>query len=91
MNNITITYCAKCRWLLRSTWMAQEILTTFEGQIDELTLLPKTDGIFKVHVNNSLVWCRKEMGGFPDITTLKQKVRDVIAPDMNLGCIDRKK
>lgn len=90
MNKISITYCAQCRWLLRSTWMAQEILTTFDGEIDELTLIPSTGGIFQIQANNTLIWCRKAMGGFPEITELKQRVRDVIAPEMSLGCIDRK-
>ncbi|WP_259396697.1 hypothetical protein [Psychromonas sp. SR45-3] len=29
-------------------------------------------------------------GGFPEITELKQLVRDVIPPDKDLGSIDRK-
>ena len=40
--------------------------------------------------NGTLIWSRKEKGGFPEITELKQLVRDVIAPDKDLGCIDRK-
>ena len=36
MNKIEIKYCAQCRWLMRSTWMAQEILTTFDQEVDEL-------------------------------------------------------
>ena len=35
MNKIEIKYCSKCRWLLRSSWMAQEILSTFEEEVDE--------------------------------------------------------
>jgi selenoprotein W-related protein len=31
------------------------------------------------------------MGRFPEITELKQCVRDAIAPDKDLGCMDRKK
>jgi len=91
MNKIEIKYCAKCRWLMRSTWMAQELLTTFEDDINELALLPGSGGIFEIIANGKLVWSRKDMGGFPDIAQLKQGVRDVIAPDRDLGCIDRKK
>ncbi|MDZ7934204.1 MAG: Rdx family protein [Emticicia sp.] len=29
---ITLEYCPKCHWLLRSAWLAQELLTTFGGQ-----------------------------------------------------------
>lgn len=90
MNKIEIKYCAQCRWLMRSTWMAQEILTTFDGDIDELSLQPGTGGIFEIIANGKRIWSRKEDGGFPEITTLKQIVRDAIAPDKDLGCIDRK-
>jgi len=70
--------------------MAQELLTTFDQEIDELTLRPGTGGIFEVHANGQRVWSRKDDGGFPEITVLKQKVRDVIAPDRDLGHVDRK-
>jgi selenoprotein W-related protein len=89
-NCITITYCTQCRWLLRSAWMAQELLTTFEQEIGELTLKPGTGGIFEVWANGQLVWSRKAEGRFPEITELKQRVRDHIAPERSLGHADKK-
>lgn len=90
-NHITITYCTQCRWLLRSAWMAQELLTTFDQELAGLTLRPGTGGIFEVTANDQLVWSRRDNGGFPEITELKQRVRDVIAPERDLGHADRKK
>jgi len=90
-NKIEIKYCSQCRWLMRSAWMAQELLTTFEGDIDELTLLPSTGGIFEITANGELIWSRKAQGRFPEITELKQSVRDAIVPNKDLGCMDRKK
>jgi len=90
-NKIEIKFCSQCRWLLRSSWMAQEILSTFDGEVDELSLQPGTGGIFEVIANGELIWSRKEKGRFPDIKELKQLVRDVISPDRDLGHIDRKK
>jgi len=90
MNKVEIKYCSQCRWLLRSSWMAQEILTTFDGEINELSLQPGTGGVFEVIANGKRVWSRKEKGRFPEITELKQLVRDVISPDKGLGHIDRK-
>lgn len=69
--------------------MAQELLTTFDGMVDELTLKPGSGGIFEVWVNDTRVWSRKEQGGFPEIKQLKQLVRDRIAPDHSLGHSDR--
>lgn len=91
VNKVEIKFCTQCRWLLRSSWMAQELLTTFDQEITELSLIPSTGGLFEVVANGQLVWSRKEQGRFPEITELKQVVRDVIAPDRPLGHVDRKK
>jgi selenoprotein W-related protein len=90
-NRVEIVYCTQCRWLLRAAWMAQELLTTFEEEIAELTLKPGTGGIFEIRANGALIWCRKEKGRFPEITELKQLVRDHIAPGRDLGHADRRK
>ena len=90
-NKVEIRYCTKCRWLMRATWMAQELLTTFDGEIHELSLQPGDGGIFEVSANDELVWSRKQAGRFPEITELKQRVRDVISPEKDLGHADRKK
>ncbi|HLF96834.1 MAG TPA: SelT/SelW/SelH family protein [Methylococcaceae bacterium] len=89
-HRIEIHYCTQCRWLLRAAWMAQELLTTFDREIAELSLKPGTGGVFEVWANGELVWSRKDQGRFPEITELKQRVRDRIAPDRNLGHSDRK-
>ncbi|HDZ09484.1 MAG TPA: hypothetical protein ENH93_12525 [Pseudohongiella sp.] len=47
--------------------------------------------MFEVSANNHLLWSRKENAGFPEVTELKQRVRDVIAPEHYLGHVDRKK
>jgi selenoprotein W-related protein len=90
-DRVEILYCTQCRWLLRAAWMAQELLTTFDQEIGELTLKPGTGGIFEVWANGELIWSRKEQGRFPEITELKQLVRDRIAPGRSLGHADRKR
>ncbi|WP_010181123.1 SelT/SelW/SelH family protein [Aquimarina agarilytica] len=90
-NKIEIHYCKQCRWLMRSSWMAQELLTTFDQEIYELTLKPGTGGVFEIIANDQLVWSRKRENRFPEITELKQLIRDVIAPEKSLGHADRKK
>lgn len=75
---------------MRAAWMAQELLTTFDQEIAELALKPGTGGIFEVRANGVLVWSRKDEGRFPEITELKQRVRDQIAPGRSLGHADRK-
>jgi selenoprotein W-related protein len=87
---VAITYCTQCQWLLRAAWMAQELLGTFGQELGEVALVPGTGGIFRITVDDDLIWDRKEQGGFPDITVLKQLVRDRVAPDRDLGHSDRK-
>lgn len=89
-NRIEIHYCTGCRWMLRAAWMAQELLSTFEGDIAELVLKPTTGGVFEVHANGERLWSRHEQGGFPEIKVLKQRVRDCIDPSRDLGHSDRR-
>ena len=72
--------------------MAQEILTTFENEIDEVTLKPHKDksGVFQIACNQELIWCRESDKGFPDIKELKQRIRAHVLPEKELGHIDRK-
>lgn len=85
---VEIEYCTQCRWLMRAGWTAQELLTTFPTELGEVALVPGTGGIFAVRVDGAPVWDRKERGGFPELAPLKQLVRDLIAPDRELGHSD---
>jgi len=87
---VEIVYCTGCRWLLRAAWMAQELLTTFEHELGEVALVPGSGGIFEVRVNDALIWSRQAEGRFPEIKELKQRIRDLIAPDRDLGHADRR-
>ncbi len=88
---VSIDYCRQCRWLLRAAWMAQELLTTFEEELGGVTLVPGTGGVFIVRVEDEIIWSRKEKGRFPEITELKQLVRDAVAPDKQLGHSDARR
>ncbi|MCR9066767.1 MAG: SelT/SelW/SelH family protein [Cytophagales bacterium] len=89
---LTIVYCPKCGWLLRSAWMAQELLTTFETELEEVSLKPsKIGGAFQILANDKVILDRKTFGGFPEPKVLKQIVRDAIAPTKDLGHSDSKK
>jgi selenoprotein W-related protein len=89
MHRVEIHYCTQCRWLLRASWMAQELLSTFDGDIESLTLRPGTGGVFDIHLDGQMLWSRKGEGRFPEITELKQLLRDRVAPTRDLGHIDR--
>ena len=86
---VEIAYCSQCRFVLRATWLTQELLMTFNEELGEVALVPGTGGVFEVMVDGRPVWSKKERGRFPDSKELKQLVRDLIAPEKNLGHSDR--
>ncbi len=86
---VEIEYCTGCRFLLRAAWLAQELLTTFEAELGEVALQPGEGGVFEVRLGETVLWNRKAEGRFPEAKELKQRLRDVIAPEKSLGHSDR--
>lgn len=83
---VTISYCPKCGWLLRSSWLSQELLTTFSDELGGVLLQPSpTPGTFQISVADTSLWCRKRDGGFPQAAELKRRVRNHVAPTRELG------
>ena len=86
---ITIEYCTGCRWLTRASWLAQELLITFESDIEGVILKPSlVSGTFKVSSDSEIFWDRKTEGGFPELKVLKQVIRNSISPEKDLGHSD---
>lgn len=85
---IAIRYCTQCNWMLRSAWLAQELLSTFGQDLAEVALVPATGGVFEVHADDELLWSRKAEGRFPEAKELKQRLRDACLPERELGHSD---
>jgi hypothetical protein len=45
--------------------------------------------VFQIDYNDVVIWERQKDGGFPDVKTLKQRVRDQLDPGRSLGHVDR--
>lgn len=69
--------------------MAQELLETFSESVESVAIHPAETGTFRILVGDVVVWDRREENGFPQPKELKQRIRDIIAPDKDLGHIDR--
>ncbi|MDR5904381.1 SelT/SelW/SelH family protein [Franzmannia qiaohouensis] len=89
MSRIRIHYCTQCQWLLRSAWLAQELLSTFGEALDEVALVPSHGGHFEIFYDGESIWERKRNDGFPDSKALKRLVRDRLDPERDLGHVDR--
>ena len=91
---VSIEYCTQCNWMLRSAWLAQELLTTFNGTLEVVSLVPNHNngGVFEVQVATEAgvetVWSRADEGGFPESKVLKQRVRNLVDPERSLGHSD---
>ena len=88
--NVSIEYCTGCKWLLRSAYLAQELLTTFEKDLGSVSLQPNSErpgGVFIIRVDGKKIWDRRDENtkGFPETKTLKQLIRDEINPTLSLG------
>jgi len=86
---LEIEYCTQCRFVLRATWMTQEFLMTFADILSGVVLVPGTDGVFEIRLDDEILFSRKTAGRFPETKEIKQLIRDRIAPDMDLGHSDR--
>lgn len=87
---VEIEYCSQCRFVLRASWLAQELLFTFADELAEVALIPGTGGVFEVRLNGERLWNKEETGRFPEPKEVKQLIRDRIAPQKDLGHSERK-
>jgi len=82
---VEITYCTRCKFLLRAAWLAQEILTTFESDVEEVALRPGSGGIFEVRLNSEMIASNADGGTMPDVAQVKRLLRDRIASGRKIG------
>lgn len=82
---VEITYCTKCKFLLRAGWMAQELLTTFGDELGEVAIVPGSGGIFEVSVDGEVIATNRDGGEMPDPSHVKRLVRDRVAPEQKIG------
>ena len=73
---VEITYCTRCKFLLRAAWLAQELLTTFESELSEVALRPGSGGIFEVRLDGEVIASNANSGPMPDTGGVKRLLRD---------------
>ncbi|AAS51015.2 ABR242Wp [Eremothecium gossypii ATCC 10895] len=88
---VAIVFCTGCRWGLRASWYAQELLQTFGDSLAEIALVPGPSGQFQVLCyasqeqeatdSGNTIWDRRRDNGFPDSKYLKQAVKATLFAD----------
>jgi len=69
--------------------MSQELFVTFGDQLGEVATAPsEVGGTFNVWLNGDLLHNRTETGRFPELKEIKQKIRDKLDPERDLGHSD---
>jgi selenoprotein W-related protein len=76
--------------------LAQELLTTFQDDLNSVTLIPSRPplaqgGTFRIELNGELLWDRATQERFPEPKEIKQLIRDRLCPTRNLGHADRRR
>ena len=85
MSRIEIEYCRRCKFLLRAAWLAQELLTSFEEELEEVALVPGSGGVFEVRLDGAVLFSNRSAGRLPEAREVKELVRDRVAPGRTIG------
>ncbi|MCC6207642.1 MAG: Rdx family protein [Gammaproteobacteria bacterium] len=82
---VVVEYCARCGFMLRAAWVAQELLKTFEDEIAEVALRPGGGGIFALRLEENLLFSNKEEGRFPEMRELRERLAEALGSDKRFG------
>lgn len=82
---VQITYCTKCKFLLRASWMASELLTTFGEELGEVAIVPGSGGIFEVALDGEVIATNRDGGAMPEPSAVKRVIRDTVSPGKKIG------
>lgn len=87
--NVSVEYCNECKWMMKGSWICQEILSTFQNEIHSVTLIPirspEEKGTLMVSLRDNILWDQKEDGKAINIEKIKIRLRDIVACDKDLG------
>jgi selenoprotein W-related protein len=71
--------------MLRAAWMAQELLSAFEGELGEVAVVPGSGGIFEVRLDGETIASNRESKQMPEVGEVKRLLRDRLAPGRRIG------
>lgn len=74
-NNISIEYCTSWGYVARAVALTRVLLREYGTGIGELTIIPSTNGVYEVILNDELVFSKKEL----DRHAEKDEIEEIIA------------
>lgn len=54
--------------------LAEHILRTYKNEIESLTIIPSSGGVFEVISDDKLIFSKKEMKRFPEIDDIDKNL-----------------
>jgi len=82
---VVVEYCARCGFMLRAAWVAQELLKSFEDELAEVALRPGGGGIFAVRLDEAPLFSNKEQGRFPEMRELREGLAQALGSEKRFG------
>ena len=66
MKKLSIEYCTAWGYLDKAVSLAQKLLKENKNAISSLELIPSSGGVYVVHLNEELLFSKKETHRFPN-------------------------
>lgn len=76
MTEVNVEYCVACGFLEYAVETQEALLEEFGQDLDGVRLQPGHGGVFKVRVDDDLVWDKDEHGAEIDLGAIKEAVDD---------------
>jgi selenoprotein W-related protein len=77
---INIEYCAECGDAGVALRATEDLLTAFEDQLAQVTLIPSWNGVFEVVLNGTLVFSKTRLGRHAQAGELVRIVAERLRP-----------
>lgn len=75
---ISIEYCTSWGYAGRAVALARKLLNEHKNNIQELSLIPSSDGVFEITIDGELIYSKKETGEFPENNEVEDTLRNKI-------------
>lgn len=75
---VTIEYCKSWNYLPKTVSLVDKLLSKFKNEVDELTIVPSSGGVFEVSFDGELIFSKKELDRFPDEDEVESVLRKKI-------------
>ncbi len=85
MAKIAIQYCVECMFLGRALEIAKLLLDEYPQQIKSLKLVPGTNGVFTIELDQEPIYCIGKEGRLPSVEEIRVLVEPKLAKRVGNG------